>query len=677
MFNPKLCCLLWLITPFALGNALEEVVVSAQRSETQTNEFAGSIAVIDSQQISAALANHIQQSLNTVAGVNLHRNSGQEYLPAIRSPVLTGAGACGSFLIAEDGIPLRPAGLCNVNELFESHWQQAERIEIIKGPSSALFGSNALHGVVNVITPTPNATRAHSLTVNANSLNQYTTQLAINTNKHSVLLSATKDEGYRHSTQVDEQKLSLKSTFATTNLNINTGITLTNLNQETAGFIVGLNSYQNDALIKTNANPEAYRDAQAVRAWATITPEPNNRYWQITPYVRWNRMDFLQHFLPGTPLERNGHTSFGVQSLREFSYDSTEFIVGLDGEVADGWLTQFQASPTTGSPFLMATIPQGYHYDYQVDVVQVSPFVQIDQSWTDRLSTTLGLRAEWLRYDYDNQLPVGRTRDDGSACDFGGCRYSRPADRSDDFFNLSPKASASYQHNDTHQFYVTVARVFRVPQATELYRLQREQQVADLQSEQLSSVELGWRAQQGNWQQQLALFAQQKSHLIYRNSDFFNLDNGKSRHRGIELSLTYALNPRTTLNFAGTLVRHQYDFNDSESGIVSGNDVDTAPRRLGNLGVKWQALPQLQLQTQWQFVSEYFTDPENNHKYSGHNLLNLSAQYQLDADTLWFFRISNLLDTRYAERADFTSFSGDRYMPGTPRALHVAVEQSW
>ena len=38
------------------------------------------------------------------------------------------------------------------------------------------------------------------------------------------------------------------------------------------------------------------------------------------------------------------------------------------------------------------------------------------------------VRTERLNYDYDNLMLDGRTRADGSACGFGGCYYSRPAD---------------------------------------------------------------------------------------------------------------------------------------------------------------------------------------------------------------------------------------------------------
>jgi hypothetical protein len=63
----------------------------------------------------------------------IQRGSGEESLTALRSPVLTGAGACGSVLVLEDGIPIRPVGTCNVNELFEVNLEQAAAIEVLRG----------------------------------------------------------------------------------------------------------------------------------------------------------------------------------------------------------------------------------------------------------------------------------------------------------------------------------------------------------------------------------------------------------------------------------------------------------------------------------------------------------------------------------------------------------------
>ena len=71
---------------------------------------------------------------------------------SLRSPVLTGAGACGAFFTAEDGINLRAPGFCNVNQLFDANLLQAAGVEVVKGPANATYGSNAVNGVINVLT---------------------------------------------------------------------------------------------------------------------------------------------------------------------------------------------------------------------------------------------------------------------------------------------------------------------------------------------------------------------------------------------------------------------------------------------------------------------------------------------------------------------------------------------
>jgi outer membrane receptor protein involved in Fe transport len=64
--------------------------------------------------------------------------------------VLTGPGSCGAFRMLENGVPIRPVGFCNVNEMFEINTEQADSIEILRGPSNSLYGSSAVHDAVNV-----------------------------------------------------------------------------------------------------------------------------------------------------------------------------------------------------------------------------------------------------------------------------------------------------------------------------------------------------------------------------------------------------------------------------------------------------------------------------------------------------------------------------------------------
>src|SRR5215831_7011213 len=131
----------------------DTVVVTANRAPQDALTTPASVSHIDAEDIAQIGAQHQADVLNQIPGVYIQRASGSESLTAIRSPVLTGAGSCGAFLVTEDSLPIRPVGFCNVNEIFEVNYEQAGAIEVLRGPGSAMFGASAVHGIVNVLTP--------------------------------------------------------------------------------------------------------------------------------------------------------------------------------------------------------------------------------------------------------------------------------------------------------------------------------------------------------------------------------------------------------------------------------------------------------------------------------------------------------------------------------------------
>src|SRR3546814_20447409 len=78
---------------------------------------------------------------------------------AIRQPV----GPNNRFLFLEDGLPIRTSAVFDHNGLVEMNMAAAKEIEIIKGPSSALYGAEAIGGAVNVLTQAAPAFTSHYL----------------------------------------------------------------------------------------------------------------------------------------------------------------------------------------------------------------------------------------------------------------------------------------------------------------------------------------------------------------------------------------------------------------------------------------------------------------------------------------------------------------------------------
>ncbi len=664
------------------NNELEHITTTATRSEVLADPLPVVVSSIAKQQLALIAPTHIEQVLKQVAGANLQHGNGQEYLPALRSPVLSGAGACGGLLTAEDGIPLRAAGFCNINELFEAHTEMAERIEVLKGPGSALYGSNAVHGVINVITP--DTSYDHNFLgfdYGSFGYTRYKLGSGRDFGQQGLGISATitRDTGYRDDEAVDQEKLSLRHRFDVDKLSVNTGLTYTHLDQQTAGYIEGFESYKDEKIAQSNSNPDAFRKARSLRAWSKLTWSVDDaNSVTLTPYLRDQSMTFFKHFLPGTPLEENAQQGVGIQSnWHQKLTDSSMLTLGFDGELTDADFLQYQDHPTEGSAFLVATVPQGKHYDYQVTSTLLAPFINFD--WQlDNLLISLGGRYERMHYDYHNQMLAGRTKDNGTECTMGGCRYSRPESGTNRFKNFSPKLGISYQYVNNQYIYVNASQGYRAPQAAELYQLQREQNVAYLKSEIAKNIELGLKGQQAQLHYVFSIYAMNKKNTIFRDSDFYYVNDGQTQHRGIELELAYAITPSLSMQLAASHAKHTYNYDQVLGGVnINDNLIDTAPRNIANLQLLWQANDMTRIGLELHTSSSYFTDPENLHSYEGHSLINLRAAWQLTPQFTLTARINNLTDQRYAERADYTSFNGDRYFPGKPRNFLFSASYAW
>ncbi len=659
------------------ADGIEEITITSNSRKSEgLADINAAVSVIGEEELRSIGHTHLQETLNRLPGVSIHRNNGQESLTAIRSPVLTGAGACGAFLVAENGIPVRSSGFCNVNEMFDLHAENAASVEVVRGPGSAFWGSNAVHGLVNVVLPKAGDARQVTLEQGPRGSQRIKAQLGQDQGnfKQLLLVNGTSEEGYRDESGFDQQKLTYLYNYTTSNgWELDGGITHINLNQETAGFVTGFESYKG-ASRTGNPNPEAYRDSKNTRAWTTLTNTLGDWDVVLTPYVRDIDMNFIQHFLPGQPVEETEHQSIGFQSVAFTDLNNgAELAVGVDAEVTDGSLVQTQPNPTEGSFFLRNSIPQGKHYDYQVDVEQVAAFVSYEQSFQSGWDLSLGLRVEDTNYEYDNRMIDGRTDEFGVACRFG-CRYNRPADRSDSFTNISPKLGLSYALNDSHSLQFRAQRGFRAPQASEMYRLQNDQNIADLDSVELDSYEVEFKGAGEGWAYSAGYYFMDKQNEIVTNSDRVNLNNSHTQHTGLEFTLGLDITETLALAAVYNFAEHTYENSELSGGIdIQGNNVDTAPRQFGNLRLRWTPSERITSELELVSMGEYYTNPENTASYSGHNLLNLRTQFAVNDSVQIYANILNLDNREYAERADWTSFTDDRYFPGEPRRAFIGI----
>ncbi len=661
-------------TPVAAQDTItEQILVTATRVNEKALTLPLPWSVVDSEEIALTGQVHINELMQRVAGTWISRGNGQESLTALRSPVLTGAGGCGAFYMAWDGISLRAPGFCNVNQLFDANTEQAGRIEVIKGPATALYGSNALHGVINIMSAAPTEDLQHQLSLEAGPDDYYRGKYHYSNTYGrqgvSVSVNGTTDGGYKDDSGYDQQKITLRHDYAGDTWDFQSALEATNLNQETAGFIRGFEAYKDNALKDTNPNPEAYRDAWSLRLYSTASRElGTDSRLSITPYFRNNQMEFLQHFLPWQPVEENGHSSIGLRTTIDTEGENWRWQNGIDLEYTDGWLQEVQEDEFSPNQ------PAGVHYDYQVDAVSAALYSQLRRDFNERWTVLSGVRYEYTDYDYDNRTG------DGPACgpEATACRFYRPADRSDDFNDWTVNIGASYRFSDALLGYVRAARGFRAPQTTELYRLQAGQQTADLDSEQIDSFELGFRGELSeHLVYDVSFYSMYKDEVIFQDADRQNISGAKTRHYGGELSLDYRITDHWYLGADFTAARHTYESRIDllgSSGDIKGNDIDTAPRLFGSARVGWSGSALFgkpaRAELEWVYMDEYYLEPDNEHEYEGHSLLNLRTSMTFSQRWSAALRITNLLNEDYAERADF-GFGSYRYFVGQPTGVYL------
>ena len=127
---------------------LPETVVTAARIETPLSTVGSSITVIDRQQLDQRQTRLVSDVLREVPGLAVNRSGGIGGFTQLR---IRGAEA-NQTLVLIDGIEVNDPGLGAEFDFAQLLAEDVERIEVLRGAQSALWGSDAVGGVVNIIT---------------------------------------------------------------------------------------------------------------------------------------------------------------------------------------------------------------------------------------------------------------------------------------------------------------------------------------------------------------------------------------------------------------------------------------------------------------------------------------------------------------------------------------------
>lgn len=189
---------------------LKEVVVTATKTEKLSQDVTQSVTVVTADEIVKSGATNVAEIISNKAGVMVNE---QGPVGALQSVTLRGS-TYQQVLVLLDGKRLNSgsAGGYDLSEL-PLPLSAIERIEIVRGPSSALYGSDAVGGVVNIITKKP----AVPLTTLSGSMGRdgYTSVSLYNTGRenntyYALSLGKERTHGYRENSDSDQKIAGLK-----------------------------------------------------------------------------------------------------------------------------------------------------------------------------------------------------------------------------------------------------------------------------------------------------------------------------------------------------------------------------------------------------------------------------------------------------------------------------------
>jgi len=673
--------------------ALGEVTVTATREGQLVAETPATVGIVKEKTLREVRPAHPSEIMGQVPGVWVNVTGGEGHQTAIRQPLTTSP----VYLYLEDGIPTRSTGFFNHNALYEVNLPMAGGIEINKGPGSALYGSDAIGGVINVLTRKPPTRAEIEGSLEAGSYGWRRAMLtggnAFGDHAWRGDLNLSHTDGWRDHTAYDRQSGSLRWDSAIgDDAVLKTVATVSNIDQETAGSsAISKNDYEHNP--RTNYTPISLRKVQAFRLSSAYEKDLGDALLSITPYYRYDNMDLLANWSLAYDPTRytTENQSFGAQIKyrRDFAPLRTRLIVGLDIDDSPGSRVE-DSIITTKSGSGYTTVYTAYRtgpriYDYDVTYRGISPYVHGEVSPLERLRVTAGLRYDAVHYDYANHMAT-------TPILAGGRYYGQVADTGIDFSHLSPKLGATYAFSESLNGFAAYNHAFRTPSEGQLFRpavaasAAAARAAADsarqLKPIKVDSYEIGLRGKMGpaaNYEISAYHMTKTDDILSYKDplTNITTATNaGKTLHRGVEIGLGAELAALWRVDSAFSYARHTYETWKIGSIDYSGKEMELAPRRIANTRLTFGNTQTGLAQLEWLHFGSWWSDQANTARYGGHDLLNLRGQYPLARDVALFANMHNLADKRYAESTSLTS-GYETFAPGLPRTLTVGVQAKW
>ncbi len=664
---------------------LDEVVVSASKTLQKRKELPIAISSVTPKMIEETHPLSVTDVLNQIPGVNMVDLGNEQHMMSIRLPISTKS----LFLYLEDGIPIRPTGVFNHNALLEMNIEATQKIEVIRGPYSSLYGSGAVGGAINFITKNPSPELKGQVGVSAHQNGFFKTKAEISNTygKTGVYIegyySQIKD-GVRDYGDYDKTAITAKITHKfDDNLRWTNTLSYIDYYSEMSGSLDETKFENKDY---TSYYTFTYRDAKALRfnsdlekIWNkkhatslnlvfrdnSMGQNPSYRISGDTPFDSYTRGE----------LNENSFQSYALYLQHNISFDkfNSKLVLGtnIDYTPQDYYAKILEVYRDGDGMFISYTETGDYRSKYKTDILNSGFYAMYEMSPIDKLVLNAAVRFDIYSYDFNNLL------DDASDYKAG--------DTKENYGAITPRLGAVYNFSDNMGIYSNFSVGYIPPRISDLFR---KTDVPMLNPTTFDNYEMGgWiKALDNKLYFDWALYYMKGKDEVVSVSTKIdgitvreNKNVGETSHKGLELGLKFRPSKEWNLRFAGALSSHKYD--DFVTKIVdgevvvdySGNDMPGAPKFVSNTVINYKPsyLKGFRIGLEWQHVSSYYTDDKNTTEYEGYDVFNIRTGYTYK-NYEFFFNILNVNDTLYATRVS-TAWGRTSYTPGMPRTFYGGI----
>jgi iron complex outermembrane receptor protein len=679
-----LCSILSLVAApaWAADDATDmpEMTITGTREGKLKSETPAAVTVIGKEAIDQAKPAHPMELMNKVPGAAIMVTNGEGHTTGIRHPI----GTSQVYLYLEDGIPTRAPGFFNHNALFEVNLPQSGGIEVTRGPGSALHGSDAIGAVFNTLSNPPSDKPEAKVTAEGGSYG-WGRVLATASNTFGDTgirgdINGTHTDGWRRHTLYDRQSATFRvDQVLGDGVNVRSVLTGSNIDMETgAGARLTKSDYLDNPT--ENYHSIAWRRVRAMRASISFDKDFGATLVSVTPFVRSNYMDMNPSYsLSSDPsIQLSGHSSLGVQAKvrHDFAPWRTRLIAGTDFDYTKGFRDEERITAYKSGNYFRSYSRGPKIYNYDVDYMQISPYLHAETSPVERLRLEAGLRLDLISFDYHNHMDSGSFSTVVTST--GTTRtFYRPNDATRYFSHLSPSFGVTYSIDPMANVFGRYKHSFRTPGEGDLFRSGTNQDSIHLKPVTVNTYEIGLKGpDKGKFSYEIAAYTMLKQNDILSTTASSGTpsqsNNGKTLHRGVELGAGWQVLPEWKIDGNTSYSIHKYRRWMTSSTVgYNGMEIPSAPRVVSNAQLTWTPdfAEGLRVQGEWTHIGPYKMDDANSNTYRGHHLFNLHASYAITGNFEVFGRMMNVMDERWATSAVFTN-SREEFSPGLPRTLY-------